>query len=70
MFSRLSIVVPAFNEQDGIKIVISTLIKTFPGAEIIIVDDGSSDHTYKNALDFVSLSSAVHLYWGFLTMQQ
>lgn len=43
--NRLSIVVPAHNEQDGIAAVIKDLKSTMPNAEIIVVDDGSSDET-------------------------
>ncbi len=41
----LSIVIPAKNEGGAIGAVVSTVRETFPDAEIIVVDDGSSDDT-------------------------
>ncbi|HRO49496.1 MAG TPA: glycosyltransferase family 2 protein [Hyphomicrobium sp.] len=41
----LSVIVPAFNEAEGIGPTLSGLIDAFPGAEIIVVDDYSSDAT-------------------------
>ena len=46
---RLSIVVPAFNEEDGIVATLKKLRKSVPGAEIIVVDDGSYDRTAERA---------------------
>ena len=49
----LSIVVPAFNEEDSIAEVVKTLDLTASGLvashEIILVDDGSTDHTLERA---------------------
>lgn len=45
---EISILVPCFNEQDGVAPTIDTLIsccKNLPPAEIIIVNDGSTDAT-------------------------
>lgn len=41
----LSIVIPAKNEADNLKILLPELILAYPEAEIIVVDDGSSDDT-------------------------
>lgn len=41
----LSIVVPVFNEEGGVVTAIDGLRRELPDAEIIIVDDGSSDRT-------------------------
>jgi glycosyltransferase involved in cell wall biosynthesis len=43
-FDDVSVVIPAFNEVDGIGPVLDQL-SALPGAEIIVVDDGSSDGT-------------------------
>lgn len=43
----LTICVPVYNEERSIKEVISGLKNTFPNDEIIVVDDGSVDNTYK-----------------------
>jgi hypothetical protein len=43
--SRLSIVIPAFNEAEGIGHTLRALRTRLPLAEIIVIDDGSSDAT-------------------------
>jgi glycosyltransferase involved in cell wall biosynthesis len=46
---KLSVVLPAFNEQDAVAGVIAELAETLPGAvpsfEILVIDDGSTDAT-------------------------
>jgi glycosyltransferase involved in cell wall biosynthesis len=42
---RLSIVLPAKNEGAALETLIPRLTKAFPDAEIIVVDDGSTDQT-------------------------
>lgn len=41
----LSIVIPAFNEADSLNDLLPQLKERFPGAEILVVDDGSGDGT-------------------------
>lgn len=43
--SKLSIIIPAKNEHASIKNVVSQAKDRFPDAELILVDDGSSDDT-------------------------
>lgn len=43
--NTLSIVIPACNEADGLTIVLPGLRRLHPGAQIVVVDDGSTDHT-------------------------
>jgi len=45
----LSIVIPAFNEENGITLVLRGLRDTLPSAEIIVVDDASTDKTAERA---------------------
>lgn len=49
---NLSIIIPAFNEDAGITETLHTLMAALPEAEIIVVDDGSTDGTAKNVLQF------------------
>jgi len=50
---RVSIIVPAYNEEVTIATSIKSLVEqTYENLEIIIMDDGSSDNTYKIAKKF------------------
>jgi glycosyltransferase involved in cell wall biosynthesis len=42
---HLSIILPAKNEAEGLRKVLPVLCSHFPGAEVIVVDDGSTDDT-------------------------
>lgn len=42
---RLSIVLPALNEAASLRVLVPELLRCFPDAEIIVVDDGSLDET-------------------------
>jgi glycosyltransferase involved in cell wall biosynthesis len=42
---RLSIVIPAYNEEEGIAATLRELLARFADAEVIVVDDGSTDRT-------------------------
>ena len=41
----LSIILPAKNESAGLRLVLPSLRALFPDAEVIVVDDGSTDET-------------------------
>lgn len=41
----ISIIIPARNETDGLKAMLPVLISSYPDAEIIVVNDGSTDDT-------------------------
>ena len=41
----ISIIIPAHNEHDGLKQLLPRLLDAYPDAEIIVVDDGSTDET-------------------------
>ena len=43
--ARLSIILPARNESKGLERLLPVLIKMFPVAEVLVVDDGSVDST-------------------------
>lgn len=60
LFSRISIVIPAFNEEHGIERTLRDLLEHAPGAEIIVIDDGSSDQTAQAVLRFPGIVLAQH----------
>lgn len=41
----ISIIIPAFNEEQGIKDVVLGIVKLYPQHEILVIDDGSIDKT-------------------------
>jgi len=49
---RISIVVPAFNEGAILRGTLEQIVAAFPDAEVIVVDDGSSDDTAEVARSF------------------
>ena len=49
---ELSIIIPAFNEERGIPLVLEKLRESLPEAEIIVVDDASTDDTAAHAAAF------------------
>ncbi|MNS43188.1 Poly-beta-1,6-N-acetyl-D-glucosamine synthase [compost metagenome] len=59
----VSIIVPAYNEQVNVVKTIHNLLNTnYPDLEIIFVDDGSKDDTYKVVLDEFELNSTVKIF--------
>jgi len=53
-YPSISIVIPAHNEEDRIAQAIETILEAaYPGEkEVLVVDDGSTDHTYARALPY------------------
>lgn len=58
--SRLSVVIPAYNEEDGLRVTLTELEWRLPGAQIIVVDDGSVDRTAAIAADFAGVTLVQH----------
>lgn len=51
---RISIIVPAYNEEKVVARTIETLLEAdYPNKEIVIVDDGSEDNTYAVASKYI-----------------
>ena len=48
--SDLSIILPALNEEEGLRTTLPVIQELYPEAEIIVVDDGSRDRTREVAL--------------------
>ena len=42
----VSIVIPFFNEEECVEFVLREIVENQPGAEIVAVDDGSTDSTW------------------------
>ena len=49
--TRISIILPAKNEADGLRKTLPALRTAVPDAELIVVDDGSTDDTAKVAAE-------------------
>ena len=50
---KISLLIPAHNEEDGIRHALEAAIDaTYQNKEIIVIDDGSTDNTYKIAHEF------------------
>jgi len=62
---RISIIMPAYNEVERISVSIAETIETFEKSgcsyEIIVIDDGSTDDTYKTALKAAGNHPNVHV---------
>jgi glycosyltransferase involved in cell wall biosynthesis len=57
--NELSIIVPVLNEKEGITLAISQVQTVLPNAEVIIVDDGSTDGTSK-LIDQIKAVRVIH----------
>jgi cellulose synthase/poly-beta-1,6-N-acetylglucosamine synthase-like glycosyltransferase/spore germination protein YaaH/peptidoglycan/xylan/chitin deacetylase (PgdA/CDA1 family) len=62
-YPLVSIIVPGYNEEvNCIRTVNSLLAQTYPKIEIIFVDDGSKDQTYKRVKEEFKNNPTVHVY--------
>lgn len=60
--SNVSILIPIFNEESVVKDTIKRIKKSIPGAEIIAINDGSSDNTYKKLKTIKNIKILNHPY--------
>src|SRR5258705_11772644 len=44
---KLTVVIPVYNEEDNIRDAVVDVSKAYPDAEILVVDDASTDRTYQ-----------------------
>ena len=59
----VSVIIPAYNEQvNAVRTINSLLAQNYPNLEIIFVDDGSKDETYKVVNDAFEPKKNVHLF--------
>lgn len=59
--NKISIIIPAKNESQTLRVLVPQLISSYPEAEIIIVDDGSTDDT-QEILKNLQVKSVKHPY--------
>ena len=59
-YHNLSIIIPAYNEEDGIIATLENVQESFPAAEIIVVDDGSQDQTVERVSGFAAVKLLTH----------
>ena len=48
---KISVIIPAFNEEGSIGDIVKKILKNIPDSEIIVIDDGSEDDTARVAMD-------------------
>src|SRR5574344_2190534 len=59
----VSIIVPAYNEEvNAVSSLNNLLQQDYPNFNVIFVDDGSKDNTYKNVVDALSDNPKVHIF--------
>lgn len=51
-YAQLSVIIPAKNEAQGLRSLLPRLVDMLPGAEILVVDDGSGDDTSAACAEF------------------
>lgn len=49
--NKITILIPAYNEEHSIKDTVSRILELYPSFEVLVVDDGSTDKTMQNAMD-------------------
>lgn len=57
---RISVIIPAYNEEEGIGETVRRLKAAYPEVEILVVDDGSSDATVARAMETPGVQIVSH----------
>jgi cellulose synthase/poly-beta-1,6-N-acetylglucosamine synthase-like glycosyltransferase len=61
VYPRISVIVPAYNEERVIRGTIESLLATdYPDKEVVVVDDGSKDKTLEIAMEFKDKVKVIH----------
>ncbi|WP_296878374.1 glycosyltransferase family 2 protein [Thomasclavelia sp.] len=59
---KVSVVVPVFNKEKELKRCLNSIVKqTYNNIEIIIVDDGSTDNSYKIYTEFANKDKRIRI---------
>ena len=62
---KISVIIPMYNEEDNVLrtlVEVNSVMKNYDDYEILVVDDGSKDDTFRLAEEFSSDNPHVHLY--------
>jgi len=62
---NLLIIIPAYNEQGRVGQVIRDVRSTLPGADVLVIDDGSADNTAAEALQAGAISVSLPVNSGY-----
>ena len=60
------IIIPAYNEQDNIVVVVEEITTKYPQYDYVAVNDGSTDATRKNCVNHEINLLDLSVIWGFL----
>ncbi|MDD6791224.1 MAG: glycosyltransferase, partial [Thermobifida fusca] len=59
--SRLSVVVPTYNEAENLPLIVDRLRRAVPSAQILVVDDNSPDGTGRIADGLAAADERIHV---------
>jgi len=62
-FPRISVLIPAYNEENTIRACVDSLLESrYPNFEVIVINDGSTDGTEEKIKDLVRDNKIIYLY--------
>jgi glycosyltransferase involved in cell wall biosynthesis len=61
----LLIIIPAYNEEGRVGKVVREVSSTLPGADVLVVDDGSADNTAAEAVEAGAISVSLPVNSGY-----